>query len=373
MSFEINIGPNIRKSPYFEATVAEGVRSFSVYNHMYIPGNFGDPDAEYDRLVNGVAQWDVGAQRQVEITGPDAGRLVQYLTTRDIENTKIGQGRYVPLCNHDGMLINDPVLLKLDENRYWLSIADSDIELWAEATAQARGWDVQVFEPDVSPMAIQGPKAVDVAVDLFGDWVRELKYFWFKETELQGIPLVLARSGWSKQGGYEFYLQDGSRGTELWNVVKQAGRKHGIGPGAPNDTERLESGLISYGADARHLSEPANPFEVGLGALVNFDSGGDFIGRDALLEIQKNGVARKRVGVIIDGPPVKANQHPIEIFQDGKCVGKISEMTHSKRLGKNIGVGIVRNEAKKSDDVYQVVLDGRHRLVTLATLPFIET
>jgi len=371
VSFKINIGPNIRKSPYFDATVADGVQAFSVYNHMYIPGNFGDPDAEYDRLINGVAQWDVGAQRQVELVGPDADRLVQYLTTRNIANTKVGQGRYVPLCNHDGMLINDPVLLKLTDHRYWLSIADSDIGLWAEATASARNWDVRVFEPDVSPMAIQGPKSVDLAADLFGEWVRELKYFWFRETELNGIPLILARSGWSKQGGFEFYLQDGSRGSELWETVKQAGQKFGIGPGAPNDTERLESGLVSYGADARHLSDPANPFEVGLGAMVDFKSGGDFIGRVALLEIWKNGAERNRIGVFIDGPSVQPNEQPVEITQMGAGVGRISEMAHSARLDRNIGIAMVQKVALVTAEPLTVMVNGQSRMLTVTKLPFI--
>lgn len=207
MSFDINIGPNIRKSAYFEATVADGVRSFSVYNHMYIPGNFGDPEAEYDRLLNGVAMWDVAAQRQVELSGPDAGALAQYLTPRNLSATRVGQGRYVPLCDHDGWLINDPVLLKLEDTRYWLSVADCDIHLWAAAVAREKRMDVQVFEPDVSPLAIQGPKAEDVTAALFGDWVRELRYFAFRDTDLNGIPLVLARSGWSKQGGFELYLE----------------------------------------------------------------------------------------------------------------------------------------------------------------------
>ena len=223
MAFEIGIGPNNRKSVYFDATVADGVACFSVYNHMLIPAHFGSPHAEYDSLMNGVTMWDVAAQRQVEVSGPDAARLIQYLTTRDIGTSKIGQGRYVPICNHQGQLINDPVLLRLAADRFWLSIADSDIELWASAIAAERKWDVQVIEPDVSPLAIQGPLAKELVADLFGDWVKELTYFGFKQTELQGIPLVLARSGWSKQGGYELYLQDGARGVELWNIVKSKG------------------------------------------------------------------------------------------------------------------------------------------------------
>ena len=212
MTFQIGIGPNNRKSAYFDATVAEGVACFSVYNHMFIPAHYGDPEGEYDALMNGVAMWDVAAQRQVELSGPDAARLIQDLTTRDMSKTRIGQGRYVPMCDHQGRLINDPVLLMLAQDRYWLSIADSDIALWASAIAAERGWDVTVVEPDVSPLAVQGPKAEAVITALFGDWVRDLRYFGFKQTQLGDIPLVLARSGWSKQGGFELYLQDSSRG-----------------------------------------------------------------------------------------------------------------------------------------------------------------
>jgi aminomethyltransferase len=176
MAFSLGIGSNIRKSPYFDATVADGVQSFSVYNHMYLPAHFGDPQGEYERLLNGVAMWDVGAQRQVELLGPDAAQLAQYICARDISDTAVGQGRYVPICNHDGILINDPVLLKLSAEQFWLSIADSDIELWASAIAAERGLEVRVSEPDVSPLAVQGPKAAALIAQLFGDWIHELKY-----------------------------------------------------------------------------------------------------------------------------------------------------------------------------------------------------
>ncbi len=372
MSYQIHIGPNIRKSPFFEATVADGVRSFSVYNHMFIPGHFGDPEGEYDRLINGVAMWDVGAQRQVALEGPDAAALAAYLTPRDLSGTVAGQGRYVPLCNHDGILINDPVLLKLAADRFWLSIADSDTALWAEVAAREKGLDVRVFEPDVSPLAIQGPKAIDVAVDLFGDWVKELRYFWFRETALAGIPLVLARSGWSKQGGFELYLQDGAQGSELWRLVKEAGGPHGIGPGAPNDVERLESGLLSYGADARYQCDPANPFELGLGKLVDLDSGQDFIGRAALAKIRAAAITRQRTGFFVDGPPVAGNQHPLPVTRDGAPVGRISEMTFSRRLGRNIAVGLISTSLDVAAGGLSVELDGAERQVTPAPLPFIQ-
>lgn len=367
MTFTIGIGPNNRKSCYFDATVADGVKAFSVYNHMFIPAHFGDPAAEYDRLMRGVAMWDVAAQRQVEISGPDADPLIQYLTTRDMSATKIGQGRYVPLCDHAGNLINDPVLLKLDENRFWLSIADSDIALWASGIAAERGLDVRVCEPDVSPLAVQGPNAENVIADLFGAWVRDLTYFGFKQTNLDGIPLVLARSGWSKQGGFELYLQDSKFGADLWAKVKASGQPHGIGPGAPNDLERLESGLVSYGADGRLQVNPCNPFEIGLGKLVDFDKG-DFIGKAALQKIAATGVKRRRTGFIIDGKPVLHFEDNLPVKDENDApVGVLSEATFSPRKAGNIGVGMIATMAPA--DLY-VTIDGETRRVHLADLPF---
>ena len=367
MGFTIGIGPNNRKSCYFDATVADGVKSFSVYNHMFIPAHFGDPAAEYDRLMNGVAMWDVAAQRQVEITGPNAADLIQYLTTRDMRTTKIGQGRYVPLCDHAGNLINDPVLLKLEENRFWLSIADSDIALWASAIAVERGLDAQVFEPDVSPLAVQGPKAEAVIASLFGDWVRDLTYFGFKQTDLDGIPLVLARSGWSKQGGFELYLQDSKRGRDLWAKVKAAGRTHGIGPGAPNDLERLESGLVSYGADGRLQVNPCNPFEIGLGNLVDFDKD-DFVGKAALQKIAAMGVKRQRTGFTIDCAPLFHFEDNLPVTDaDGTTVGTLSEAVYSLRKAGNIGVGMIATDAPSN---LFVTIENETRKAHLANLPF---
>lgn len=370
MTHHIGIGPNLRKSAFFDATVRDGVRSFSVYNHMLIPGHFGDPEAEYDRLLNGVAMWDVGAQRQVQLCGPDAGKLAQYLTPRNLSKTKIGQGRYVPLCDHDGWLINDPVLLKLDEDRYWLSVADSDIHLWASAIGRERGWDVRVSEPDVSPLAIQGPSAEDVTAALFGEHIRDFKYFGFAQAELDGIPLVLARSGWSKQGGFELYLQDGLRGTALWDKVKAAGAEFGIGPGAPNDTERLESGLISYGADMRFQTHRTNPFEMGMGALVDLTAGHDFVGKDALLQVAKEEVKRKRVGLTIEGNPTPPG-HQVPLLLDGTEVGYVSEFAYSPRLNKTIGVGLIRADLTNTDQPLGVAVGPREYSAKPSDIPFV--
>lgn len=370
MSFHIGIGPNLRKSAYFDATVRDGVRSFSVYNHMLIPGHFGDPQAEYERLINGVAMWDVAAQRQVELSGPDAGRLAQYLTPRNLANTRIGQGRYVPLCDHDGWLINDPVLLKLSEDRFWLSVADSDIHLWAAAIAREKGWEVEVGEPDVSPLAIQGPKAVDLAAKLFGAHVRSFKYFGFAQTDLKGIPLVLARSGWSKQGGYELYLQDRTRGMALWDMVKDAGQEFGIGPGAPNDIERLESGLISYGADMRWQDHRATPFEMGFGSLIDLESEHEFVGRAALERIARAGVTRSRIGLTIEGEPTPPG-HPVPLCQGQDQVGTVSEFAFSPRLGKTIGVALIRADLAGASLPLSVRVGQQDHMAWQADIPFI--
>ncbi|EAR53105.1 aminomethyl transferase family protein [Oceanicola granulosus HTCC2516] len=340
MTYEIAVGPNVRKSPYFDATVEDGVRAFAVYNHMFLPAHYGDPDGEYDRLIEGVAMWDVAVQRQVQLEGPDAARLAQVLTPRDIAGMEPGQGRYVPLCDHDGWLINDPVLLKLADDRFWLSIADSDIGLWATAIGRERGLDVRVSEPDVAPLAVQGPKAEDVVAALLGEAVREIRPFRFEPRELDGIPLLLARSGWSKQGGFELYLTDTRRALALWARVREAGQPFGIGPGAPNDVERIESGLISYGADMRRQTHPATPYEMGFGGMV--DLGHDFIGRDALAPLADQTPPRRRVGVVVEGDPPTPG-HPVPLERDGAEVGFVSELVYSKRLGRTIAVGLLQS------------------------------
>ena len=369
MSFEISIGCNVRKSPYFDATVADGVRSFSVYNHMFAPAHFGNPEREYRALLEKVVLWDVACERQVQVAGPDADALVRYLTPREIAGTAVGQGKYVPICDHDGSLINDPVLLKLADDRFWLSIADSDMLLWASAIAHERGLDVRVTEPDASPLAVQGPRADDVVAGLFGNWVRELKYFWFRETELDGIPILLARSGWSKQGGFELYLRDARRGTELYDRVKTAGEPYGIVPGAPSDVERVESGLLSYGADARY---GANPFELGLGGFVHLDRVDDFVGKAALQDILDGGVRRRRAGFVISGSRIKGITEWHDVYLGQDVVGTVTEAVFSPRLARNIAVGMLASHVSADEQRLAIDLGDGRRGVSEASLPFCQ-
>jgi len=367
MDLRLPVGPRVRKSPFFDAAAADGMTHATVYNHMIMPVHYGDAAAEYDRLINGVAMWDVAVQRQVEIAGPDADTLTRYLTTRDLSDTRKGQGRYAPLCDHDGVLINDPVLLPLPDGRYWLSLADSDIRLWAAAIAAERGLDVRISEPDVSPLAVQGPKAEAVVAVLVGDWVKDLRFFAFDTCELDGIPLLIARSGWSKQGGFELYLLDGSRGVELWNKIKEAGKPFDIGPGAPNHIERIESGLLSYGADT---DERSNPYELGLGKYVDLDRDEDFIGKTALTKIFEAGPARRQVGLFIEGEPVESNPHRYPVMRGDKQIGSMSVTTYSPRLSRSIAIALVDAPAAQDGLALRVAFPDGIRQATVTGLPF---
>ena len=358
----------LRPSPFYASAVAAGMVTGFVYNRMIMPASFGNPEAEYWRLINGVSQWDVGVERQVQLRGPDAGRLVQILSPRDMAKCQVGQGKYVPLCNHRGTIINDPIILKLADDLYWLSIADSDIWLWAGSIAAERGLNVEVSEPDVSPMAIQGPKAEDVVAAVCGDWVRGLKYFWFRETEIDGIPVAVQRSGWSKQGGFEIYLRDGTRGTQLWNIFNEAGQPWGIGPGSPTTAERTESGLVSVGGDT---DEATNPFEVRLDKYVDLDVPDDVVGIRALRLINAAGVKRHQLGLILDGAtPAPLGFRREDIHHKGRKLGMMTNCVWSPRLAANIGYALISVDAR-AGEVVQIMRDSGPVDARLVNLPFL--
>lgn len=330
----LTIGPRIRKSPFFDATVRYGVKAFTVYNHMYMPTVYTDPVSEYWQIVTNVTLWDVACERQVEITGPDASRFVQLLTPRDLSACAVNQCRYVVLTAHDGGIINDAILLRLAENHYWLSPGDGDVLLWAEGVATQTDMLVKICEPDVSPLQLQGPGAPEVARKLFGNVAMEMKYFDMRRLNLDGIPLVLSRTGWSGELGYEIYLRDGGRGEELWEKVMAAGKDQNISPAAPNTIRSIEGGMFSYSSDITRFD---NPWTVGLGRLVDLDQEADFIGKNALKKIYAEGIERRLVGVEIDGEPIAGNDAFWIVHSAGKEVGYLSRCAYSPRLDKNIG------------------------------------
>lgn len=339
---DFGFGTQIRKSPYFDATVRWGAKGFSVYNHMYIPRDFGDPEQNFWNLVNDAILCDVGVERQVEITGPDAAKFTQMLTCRDLSTMAVGQCKYVLITNADGGLLNDPILLRLAENHFWISLADSDILLWAQGIAVHAGMDVTICEPDVSPLQLQGPKSGEIMKALFGDDIMSLKYYWLRELELDGIPLIASRTGWSSELGYELYLQDGSRGDELWEKIMAAGAPFGLQPGHTSSIRRIEGGMLSYHADA---DSSTNPYELGLDRLVNLDIEADFIGKAALRRIKEEGVSRKQVGLIIEGDPLNGpNTSYWRIVKGGVVIGKVTSAVYSPRLKQNIALAMVETE-----------------------------
>ncbi len=338
-SNEFGFGTQIRKSPYFDATVRWGAQGFSVYNHMYIPRDFGDPVQNFWNLVNAAILCDVAVERQVEITGPDAARFTQMLTPRDLSRMAVGQCKYVLITNAEGGILNDPILLRLAEDRFWLSLSDSDILLWAQGVAVHAGLDVTIREPDVSPLQLQGPKSGAVMRELFGEGIMDLRYFRLREAELDGIPLVISRTGWSSELGYELYLRDGARGEELWERIMAAGAPHGLKPGHTSTIRRIEGAMLSYHADA---DIHTNPYELGLDRLVDLDMEAEFIGKAALARIREEGVARRQVGLEIGGVPLEGpNTRFWPVTRDGETVGKVTSAIHSPRLEKNIALALV--------------------------------
>jgi len=331
----ISIGPRVHKSPFYEATLRHGAKAFTIYNHTYLPTSYGDDVADYWSLVNDVTLWDVACQRQVEISGPDAFKFIQFLTPRDMSKCEVGQCQYMALTNQDGGIVNDAIMLRVGEQLFWLSPGDGDVLWWAMGVAVNSGMDVNVREPDVSPLQLQGPKSPLVARDLFGDWAVEMKYYRLRETTLDGIPLVVSRTGWSGELGYELYLRDGRHGDQLWERVMVAGRPYNIAATAPSTIRSIEGGLLSYMSD---ITLADDPYVIGMGRYVDFEQSGDFVGREALKKISSEGPARQLVGIQIQGEALVAPNEEFWDVTDGNSkIGHVTRCAHSPRLKKNIG------------------------------------
>jgi glycine cleavage system aminomethyltransferase T len=363
-------GTQIRKSPYFDSTVKWGATGFSVYNHMYIPRDFGDPEKNFWNLIERSILCDVAVERQVEITGPDAFKFIQILTPRDLTKLSVGQCKYILLTNSEGGILNDPVLLRLDENHFWLSLADSDILLWAQGVAINSGLNVKITEPDVSPLQLQGPTSGKIMSKLFGSSIEDLKYYWLKEYKLDGIPLIVSRTGWSSELGYEIYLRDGSKGNELYEKIMKVGKDYELEPGHTSSIRRIEGGMLSYHADA---DINTNPFELGLDRLVNLDSEINFIGKESLIEIKKEGIKRKQIGLELHFKPLKGpNTTFWSIVNNDNKIGKITSAVYSPRLRKNIALGIVKINSAKIGNKFKVIVNDNEVDCTVVEKPFYD-
>jgi glycine cleavage system aminomethyltransferase T len=367
----------IRKSPYFYASRRHGVAMYGFYNHTYHPRHYGDPVAEYWKLLEGVTLWDVGVEKQVEITGPDAFRFTNMLVPRDLTKCAVGQCKYVFLTAADGGIVNDPVLLRLGENHFWLSLADSDVLLWAKGLAYNSGLAVTIGEPDVGPVQIQGPKSKDVMVDLFGDKVLEIPYYFLAEYDLDGMDVVVSRTGYTAELGYEIYLRNASRhGVQLWDRVLEAGEPHDLAVIGPSHIRRIEGGILAYGAD---MWLDTNPYEVGIGYdwMVDLDQEADFVGKQALARIKQEGITRKLVGVEIGGQPLGAynDGSMVDFFpvrHDGRLVGKVTSACHSPRLEKNIGYAMLPIALTDLGTRLEVETPGGETAAVVVDKPFVD-
>ena len=370
-SSTLYFGPWYRKSPFLEAALRHGCTAIDIYNHMYLPAYYDDPVTEYWALLEGVTLWDVGVERVVELSGPDGFELANAITCRDLTRCAVGQGKYALLIAPGGGIVNDPVLLRRDENTFWLCLADGDAFLYAMGVAEGRGLRASVSLPDVYPVQLQGPKARDVMRELVGDSILEVPYYWTADATIDGIPVVISRTGWTGEVGYEVYLLDPTRGDDLWEAIMQAGRAHGIRPIAPCEARRIEAGIFNYNSD---ITLANNPFEVmGLERLVE-EQEADYIGKAALERIRREGVARRLVGIEVPGDPLAfeiAEFRPA--LHEGRRVGHVTDLIWSPRLERNIGYVWVPTElAAPGTPLLVEGPEGERAAGITAAIPFVD-
>jgi glycine cleavage system aminomethyltransferase T len=375
---EILLYSRIRKSPYFYASRKHGVKRYSVYNHTYHPRHYGDPVAEYWHLLNAVTMWDVGVERQIEISGPDAFRFTNFMVPRDMNKCAVRQAKYVFVTAADGGIINDPVLLRLEDNKFWLSLADSDVGLWAQGLAYHSGMDVTIKEIDVAPVQIQGPKSKELMSDLFGEGILDVPYYFMSDDlELNGMRVCVSRTGYTSELGYEIYLYDATRdGEKLWNTVLEAGKAHDLRVIGPCHMRRIEGGILAFGCDIWY---DTNPFEVDMGYtwMVDLEQEDDFVGKQALRRIKQDGAKRKLVGVEIEGPSLGTyiDNEMIDafpVFDGGERIGSITSACHSPQLDRNIGFAMLPIEHAGLGNKFEVETPhGRTWAVTVPK-PFID-
>ena len=369
---QVQRGARVRRTPYYEATQRYGAQGFTVYNHMYFPIRFDTFEAEYEALLNGVTLWDVAVERCLEIAGADGARFAQLLTCRDLSECAVGQAKYVMICDSDGGIINDPVLTRMEENRFWFALASSDALLFARGLKHAyRNLEVSVRELDVAPLQIQGPKSKALMKDLVGEGIQDLKYYWWRPARIAGIPVVVTRTGWTSEVGYEVYLLDAARGGELWEHIMERGQPYGIKATGPSDIRRIEGGIFNWGADMTYEN---NPLEMGLERLVGWKLSDDAsISLAALRKFRAEGVGRKINGMEFDGDPFPAlNYVKWPIVDGGQKIGKVTSAIYSPRLRKNIGYGWLPAAQSRVGTNVTVESEWGRRTGTVVPMPFVD-
>ena len=339
-NFYIAKSRRLRSTPYTSRIENQGVTAYTVYNHMLLPASFGSLEKEYFHLKEHVQVWDVAAERQVQIIGKDAKKLVQLMTCRNLSKAKVGRCYYAPIIDEQGGMLNDPVALKLSEDKWWLSLADSDIGLYAKGIASGLGLQVEITEPDVNILAIQGPKSFKLMEKVLGKKITELKFFGFDYYTFKGNKFLIARSGWSKQGGYEVYVENREAGQSLYDELFSAGKEFQVEPGCPNLIERIESALLSAGND---FDSRDNPYECGFDKYIDIVSDIDYLGKKALIKISKEGINKKLMGVLIDTDKIEVTEE-VQIYEGSNIVGDLRSATYSPDLKKTVGIAMIKKK-----------------------------
>lgn len=362
------LNPRIRKSPFFAKALEHGATEFHPYNGMWMPVGYDTPVNEYWNLIERASLWDVGVQRCVEIAGPDAEAFMNLLTPRDISRVRVGQCRYVVMVNQDGGILNDPVMLRMADDRFWLSTADGDMYLWAKGVSTFSGHEVTIETPHVYPLQLQGPRSAEIVASVFGDRVLDLRYYHWMDGSVDGIDVVISRTGYSSELGFEIYLLGPDRGDDLWDILMTAGRPLGMAPGSPNRIRRIEGGVLDYGSD---MGAGENPLEMGMERLIAWDKP-DFLGKAALEVARRRGVSRRHVGVFMSGDPFERNnEHRWAVVADGRRVGDVTSAVHSPRLGRNIGFAIIDVPFDEGVSPLRVETPEGVRDIDVTGLPFI--
>ena len=367
-TFSIAKSRRLRGTPYTSRIEKQGVTAYTIYNHMLLPAAFGTLEDSYHHLKEHVQVWDVAAERQVEISGKDSAKLVQLMTCRDLSKSKDGRCYYCPIIDDNGGLINDPVVLRLNENKWWVSLADSDVILFAKGLAIGNKFDVKIFEPNVDIMAVQGPKSFNLMEKVFGDKIVNLKFFGFDYFEFGGDKHLIARSGWSKQGGYEIYVEHNDSGLKLYDHLFEIGKEFNVKPGCPNLIERIESGLLSYGND---MDNGDNPYECGFDKYINIDSDVDFLGKEKLKQIKSDGIKKKLMGVKFDTDKISLTGSLDLTDQNNKKIGELRSACYSPHFKKVIGIAMMKKDHWNTDQDVKAKINSQNCIGKVCDLPFI--
>ena len=367
-NFPIVKSRRLRSTPYTDRIEAHGVSSYTVYNHMLLPASFKSLESDYQHLKKFVQVWDVAAERQVEISGKDSAKLVQLMTCRDLSKSKIGRCYYAPLIDDDGLLVNDPIINKLAEDRWWLSIADADVIFFAKGLAAGNKFDVKIIEPNVNILAVQGPLSDDLMAKLFGKEIRQLKFFNFNYYKFKEKNYFIARSGWSKQGGFEIYVEDNLAGQDLYDYLFEYGAEFNVRPGCPNLIERIESALLSYGND---FDNRDNPLEANFDRFMNLDSPVNFLGKDKLKKIQQEGIKRKLMGVKINHKKIDMYCEKVLYDDSNNIVGVVRSATYSPTFKQVIGIAMINKPYWDSKNQFRIEIDEKTFVGTVCGLPFV--